>query len=63
MILTEEKGLRILRPSIGYLLHRKDDGNDNYSEIVYLGKNDSQENYEEISEKEVEKLKEQRETD
>lgn len=58
MKLTEENGLRILRPSIGCLLHRKGDDN-SFSEIVYLGKNDSQENYTELSEAEVEKLKEE----
>ena len=56
MTLSEENGLRVLRPSIGYMLYRKGDES-NFSEIVYLGKNDSQENYEEISEVEVEKLK------
>lgn len=56
MILSEENGLRILRPSIGYVLYRKGDEN-NFAYLFYLGKNDSVDNFGEIPEKEYEKIK------
>ena len=49
MKLEERNGLRILTPDTAHLLQRKGDDN-NFSEIVYLGKNDSVDNYSEISE-------------
>lgn len=55
MKLEEKNGLRILTPKEGYKLQRKGEDN-NFSEIVYLGKNDSEENYKEITEAEAQAI-------
>ena len=47
MNLKESNGLRELKPEPGFLLRRKGDS-DNFSEVVYLGVNDSADNYEEL---------------
>lgn len=60
MILTEENGLRVLRPSIGYLLYRKGDEN-NFASLFYLGKKDSEDNFGEISEEDAEKIMREKE--
>lgn len=49
MKLEERNGLRILTPEKGYFLQRNGDEK-NFSEIVYLGKNDTADNYQEFSE-------------
>ena len=51
MRIEEKNRLRILTPDDGFLLKRNGDDN-NFSEIVYLGKNDSPQNYEEVSQEE-----------
>lgn len=49
MILEERNGLRILKSEDGFKLYNKNDVNPAYSEIIYLGKKDSQDNYKEIA--------------
>lgn len=53
MKLEEKNGLRILTPENGYLLRRNEDDT-NFSEIVYLGKNDTEDSYTEIPQAEAE---------
>lgn len=59
MKLEEKNGLRILTPEKGYLLQRNGDDN-NFSEIVYLGKNDTEDSYSEIPQAEAERIIAQR---
>ena len=51
---TERKGLRILESDFGYLIYNKT--NDSYSNKVYLGKFASLDDFEEVEDKEVNKL-------
>lgn len=53
MKLTENGGLRILQADAGYLLRHKEDESATFTELLYLGKNDSETNYEEFPEAEA----------
>lgn len=56
MTLTEENGLRVLRPDPGHVIYRQGDEN-NFATLYYLGVNDSPDNFTEITEEEAEARK------
>lgn len=56
MELIERNGLRILKAAQGMTLQKKGDETHSFSQIIYLGSLDSQDNYEEITLEKAEKL-------
>ena len=49
MKLTEQNGLRILTPDNGQWLYKDDNGTRIFSDLVYLAKNDSPDNWRECT--------------
>lgn len=56
MEIIERNGLRILKAAQGMTLQKKGDETHSFSQIIYLGSLDTQDNYEEITLEKAEKL-------
>lgn len=56
MKLTQKNGLRILEADEGMTLRKKGDDNAPLSPLIYLGKGDTPENYEEVTLEKAEEM-------
>lgn len=56
MKLTQKNGLRILEADEGMTLRKKGDDNAPFSLLIYLGKGDTPENYEEVTLEKAEEI-------